>query len=101
QLAHTHQRLEQTDQRLSQTWDELVSTHGRLEDALRLLDEQAQKLRATEDQLAGAQALATALQVVVEGYERLGYRPLSLLRRWARFRDKHPKLMSTLRRVMG
>lgn len=68
---------------------ESADTRGRLDDAL----------RATAAHLAAARDLATSLAARVENFERLGARPLALLRRWARFRDGHPRLMRVLRRV--
>jgi FkbM family methyltransferase len=77
----------------------LGETRGQLEDALRFIAEQAEALRATSAHLASAHQMAASLAAQVEDFERLGARPLALLRRWARFRDGHPKLMRALKRV--
>jgi FkbM family methyltransferase len=86
-------------QRLAATEAALGETHGRLEDAHRLIAEHAEALRATSAHLAAANEMAASLAARVEDFERLGARPLALLRRWARFRDGHPRLMRALRRV--
>jgi FkbM family methyltransferase len=99
ECAATRAERDDARRQLDATASALEEMHGRLVDALRLFEEQGQTLRDTAEQLAAAHALAGSLAAQVEGYERLGARPLALLRRWARFRDGHPRLMRVLRRV--
>jgi FkbM family methyltransferase len=103
-IAEQSRALEEAAARLAAAQTEATGrlAEARSEAADRLAaaqSEAAEQLAAAHERLAAAHAKAEALARRVESYELLGPRSLELMRRWARFREEHPRVAGLLSRL--